>query len=173
MNGHVVACGVCGSGNHPNARFCWICGAQLTGGQHAYRGALPAQRQVPAAPEQPSSPLGTIGFVGLVLGLLFVSLLIGVTLALEWRGFLVPYAIFLLAIFAGIGRVVWRAHERSRAGKDGNVTGADVAQGVATAAISFAIVIALLLLLFITAIILFLVLCFATFGAALTIGNLS
>ncbi len=160
----VNACPVCGSGNAANATRCWVCGAAMSEKPTEVRAAPAAASSAPGAARsaQPERP-ATLVWVTVVAGIALVSLLIGVSLALEWPGLLVPYAFFVLVAFTGIGRTAWRSIARERAGEGSGVTADDVLHGIAAASILMAIILTLLFLVFVAAIVIFLAICFAMF----------
>jgi hypothetical protein len=167
------ACRTCGSGNAPGAPRCWVCGA------------VPGEGPLPRAPVSSSSTTSaTLAWVVVVLGILFVTLLIGISLAFEWPGLLIPYAIVVVMGLTGVATVVFavvmasRAMAPSRGGAPVQPRGAtaksardhdavtDLAQAVGIVAIVVAIALVVFFLLFVAAIIVFFLVCFAMIAAA-------
>lgn len=165
----VVACPVCGSGNARTTDRCWVCGAPLAGAASA--GAPPPDRT-----QTGTQSLRLLGWSALLLALGFTAALIGVELALEWPGLLIPYALIVLVAFAALGRTAWvqirkpvevRAAPTTATGDatgprpSSKITGTDVAQGVALGLTIALAVIAGLILLFVAAIVIFFLICLA------------
>ncbi|MGE0792037.1 MAG: hypothetical protein AB7S26_40560 [Sandaracinaceae bacterium] len=95
----VVACAMCGSGNAATSAQCWVCGASLSG---AARIGPP-----PRAVRDPSDNLTALGWLALLIGLALAALLIGIELAIEWPGMLVPFALVVLIGFGALARTAW------------------------------------------------------------------
>ena len=177
----IRSCPTCGSGNALQSTKCWVCGGGLEGQPSPSVARLPGP-----APGTYGSTQGfkALGWVSLLLGIGFTAILIGVELAMEWPGLLVPYALVVLVTFVALGRTAW-VHLKKKpetpqapptasaaaagggakpaASKPG-VTGSDVAHGVALGLTVALAVIAALALMAITAIVLFAVICLAYFG---------
>lgn len=168
----VVACPRCGSGNAPTMARCWVCGTPMTG---------PPPTAPPPATDD-TLPFRAIGWLALLAGLVLVGGLVAIELALEWPGLLVPYALVQLVVFAALARTAWVNLRRppapaadgaaARAGVGASapaaggsaaragVSGGEVVQGIALALTIALVVIALLALLAVSAIILFMMVCF-------------
>jgi len=170
----VVACPVCGSGNARTTDRCWVCGAALAGAPAV--GASPPDRT-----QTGTRGFQLVGWSALLLALGFTAVLIGVELALEWPGLLVPYAIVVLVAFVALGRTAWvqirkpvdvaprpttAAGDATGPRPDGKVTGTDVVQGVALGLTIALAVIAGLILLFIAAVVIFFLICLAIVAGA-------
>ena len=168
----VRPCPACGSGNATQSTQCWICGAAL--GDRAA-----AVSNAPAAHPRPSTDVSTdtwklLGWTSMLLGLGFTSILVGVELALEWPGLLIPYALVVLVTFVALGRTAY-VHLKKKpepdegapgGAKPGSVTGADVLRGLALGLTAALAVIAALVLLAVSAMIIFVIICFAALAMA-------
>jgi len=168
----VVACPVCGSGNARTTERCWVCGAPLAG-------AAPVGAPPPDRTQSGTRTFQLLGWSALLLALGFTALLIGVELALEWPGLLIPYAVVVLVAFAALGRTAWVQIRKpvdvstptTRTGDatgppDGKITGAEVAQGVALGLTIALAVIAGLILLMVAAMVIFFLICLALVAGA-------
>lgn len=168
----VMTCPHCGSGNATTSQVCWVCGGPLRGGP----AGPPPQLATNA-----SSARGfqIFGWATLLLGLVFTAVLIGVELALEWPGMLIPFALVVVVAFAALARTAYvqikkplvtgpatapRSGQGTRPETTGGVTGNEVVQGVALGIAIAAAVIAGLLLLGITAMVIFFLICMAMFA---------
>lgn len=178
MSGHAVqACPVCGSGNAPNAGRCWICGVMLSPAIGPYRGAGadPAAhppRAAAPAPAAQTHPAAIVAWIAVLLGIFAVTGLIAIELAINWPGVLVPYALMVLIVYLGLGRVAWISLSPPRPPGGGSPAvppgasthsskGEAVIRGVAWAMVVAAIAISLAFLLFVAAMVIFFVICLA------------
>ena len=156
----VVACPVCGSGNAVGAPRCWVCGFTREG--DAATQPAPTRLAARRARPSPHRKWFAAGWTVMFLGIAFVAALVGLELLFNWPGLLVPYALGVLIMFAALGKV---AHVTLRGGQGQD--GTDVLQGVAMGLIFAGGVLAALALLFVAAIVLFLIVCFAILGGAI------
>lgn len=163
----VRACGVCGSGNASQSTHCWVCGAALGSG---------APAPVPAQVQQSGDTMKAVGWLALLTGIGFVTLLIAIELALEWPGLLVPYALVVLIGFAALTRTAWlqtrgaqvaapsaqqQAQAKAKSDKNAKLV-QDVALGVSIALL----VIAAFALLMVAAVVIFFIICLAVIASS-------
>ena len=166
----VRTCPMCGSGNAATSTQCWVCGATLGTGDYA---------PVPASVQKSGDTMQALGWLGLLTGIAFVTVLIGIELALEWPGLLVPYALVVVIGFAALTRTAW-LQTRKGAGQpqgspqptaasspgaskgDGSKLVQDVALGLSIALL----VIAAFALLMVAAVVIFFIICLAVIAGA-------
>lgn len=144
-------CTRCFELSDPRSRACWVCGGALVD-------APPAPAEAPAGDDR---SLRVLGWVLLIGGIGFVSLLVGVELALEWPGLLIPFALVMLVVFGGLGRTAWVHVRGARARAEEGTSGEEILRGVALALAITLAILALLFLLALAAVILFMMVCFA------------
>ncbi len=101
----VKACPTCGSGNAATSERCWVCGGSLAS-------AGPVAR-VPKQVTDSGDTLKALGWLGLLSGIGFVTLLVAIELFREWPGLLVPYAVIVLLGFAALARTAWLQTRKS------------------------------------------------------------
>ena len=152
-------CVACRQISDPRAPRCWVCGGPLVDDGPAVQ---------PAGSDD--TPLRLLGWIALLGGIGFVTLLVAVELAMGWTGLLIPYALVMLLVFGALGRTAWVHIKGARAPTEGapgsTTTGEEILKGVALAMALTLAVLALLLLMAVAAIVLFLMVCFAIIGAA-------
>jgi hypothetical protein len=166
---------VCGSGSAAGATKCWVCGANLDDAS-----ALPP---TPLARGSSASSDGhafrVLGWSAFLLGIGFVTLLVGVELAFEWPGLLIPYALIVLVAFVALARTAYvqlrRRPDPQAAPASGTAAASpptgktktnDIVQDVALGLTIALAVIAGLMLLFVAAVVIFFLICLAIVGAA-------
>lgn len=161
----VWPCGTCGSGNDAARVRCWVCGAgrpSATALSSSAPGSSAAPR--PATPQPLTSSRSgqrTAAWFIVILAILFLSLLIGIELALQWPGMLIPFGLLVVVVGVGVGALM-RAHfaaalDPARASQ---VAVGDVLLGASTAlATASLVVLGLLALVVVCALVLFYMLC--------------
>lgn len=174
----IRACPVCGSGSAAGAAKCWVCGASLdSAAPTSPVSASPLAKTSSAASD--GHRFRVLGWSAFLLGIGFVTLLVGVELALQWPGLLIPYALIVLVSFVALARTAYvqlrprpdpsphpvaasaGASPPAGKGKPRDVV-ADVALGL-TIALA---VIAGLMLLFVAAVVIFFLVCLAIVAVA-------
>ncbi|MFK7986594.1 MAG: hypothetical protein AB8I08_11270 [Sandaracinaceae bacterium] len=152
-------CTWCHRPNDPRASHCWVCQSEL-----------PAEAAAPAT--EPAERSGTdgllraFGWLGLLFGLGFVSLLVGIELGSNWPGLLVPFALVMLVVFGGLGVTAYVHIRKSRAVEGERSAGETLFAGVALAVSLVFVLLALLFLLMIAAMVIFFLVCLAMIGGA-------
>ncbi len=154
------SCPVCGSGNAAAAERCWVCGASM---RAEVRASL-------TAPPVDATERGwkALAWLALLFGIFFVCALVGVELALQWPGLLVPFAFFCVVIFVALGRIAWVQMREGKADEKERSAGEEVARSVALGITIAAGVIGLIFLLIVSALIFFALVCFAV----LSVGSI-
>lgn len=153
-------CAWCHRPNDPRASHCWVCQSEL-----------PAQAAAPAPPPA-GERTGTdglfraFGWIGLLFGLGFVSLLVGVELGSNWPGLLVPFALVMLIVFGGLGVTAYMHIAQARAVEGERSAGEKLFAGVALAVSLMFVLLALLFLLMIAAMVIFFLVCLAIIGGS-------
>lgn len=173
----VKTCPVCASGNAATSERCWVCGAALSS-------APGSAVEVPAPVRDSGDALQAIGWLALLSGIAFVTVLVAVELALEWPGLLIPYALVVLIGFAALARTAWLQSRRSRETpsapeasaaapeapaappSSGGSKAGDLARDVALGLSIALIVIAFFALLAVAAVVIFLAICFAVIAGS-------
>lgn len=167
-----ITCPVCGNPNQLGASNCWVCSAVLSG---------EAVDSVLSPHDSQAQSLRVLGWTAFLFGLALVTLLVGVELALEWPGLLIPFALIVLVSFVALARTAYVHLQRppkapapvKASGDDtgsprrGAVTRTDVVQGVAMGLSIAMAVIAGLLLLFVAAFVIFALICFAMLSSSI------
>lgn len=157
--GPAKVCTWCHRPNDPRATQCWVC-----------QSALPDQAApAPASSSERSGTDGLLrafGWLGLLFGLAFVSLLVGVELGSNWPGLLVPFALVMLVIFGGLGLTAFVHIRQARSVQNEASAGEKLFAGVALAVTLLFALLALLFLLMIAAMVIFFLVCLAVIGGA-------
>lgn len=169
----VRACPVCGSGSAPAATKCWVCGADLDGSGPAPVSPLATSPLARSSAASDGHGFQVLGWSAFLLGIAFVTLLVGVELALEWPGLLIPYALIVLVAFVALARTAYvqlrrpaptAASATAAAGPSppvGKGQGKDIVNDVALGLTIALAVIAGLMLLFVAAVVIFFLVCLA------------
>ena len=148
-------CTWCNNLSDPRLEHCWVCGGQLVST------AMPA---VPGPKVQDDTLLRALGWLALLGGLAFVSLIVGNEIGANWPGLLIPYGLGMLVVFGALGGSAWvnlkaARPEGSELGKRSR--GEMLFAGVALGITGLVVVLVLLMLLMLAAIIIFMMVCYA------------
>lgn len=159
MSAGAIGCWTCGSGNRPEAKRCWVCHADLN----------PSAPRPAAAPLPHASSGSVAGMViGWFLGLIclfVVSLLVAIEIAIHWPGLLVPYALVSVVVLSVLAVSAYGQIRHARRGKEAPSAGATLIYGVVLGTTTVVLGLALIVLLYIAAIVVMLLVCFAMIAA--------
>ena len=161
----VRGCPTCGSGNALEATQCWVCGAALSAGAAPPQTSLARQER---ASSDSTQTWRLISWSAFLPAILTICALVGIEIALNWPGLLVPFALITLIVIGSLGRIAYVQLKRppSMPGqgqgggpKKGGTTGSEVLQGVALGLAIAAAIIAGMILLFVAMVVIFFILC--------------
>ena len=128
--------------------------------------SAPRPAAAPLPHHEPRSAAGTI--VGWLVGLcaLFVvSLLVAIELAIHWPGMLIPYALVSVCVLSVLAVSAYAQVRHARSGKATLSAAETLAYGAVLGTTTVLVGLALIVLLYVTAIIVFFLICFGMLAA--------